>query len=95
MRQGGKGRTVASHPQFLIIYIAKIDGGNGLGTRLLIKLSNLYCASTTRTVHFFSGSVQVYSDLVLIMQFCDYVSFPVLCNVDLYSGMHSKKISFY
>ena len=69
MRQGGKGRTVASHPQLLIIYTAKTGGGNGLGTRLLIVLSNLYCASRTWTVHFFSGSVRVHGDLVVIIHF--------------------------
>ena len=95
VRQGGKGRTVASHPQLLIIYTAKTGGGNGLGTRLLIVLSNLYCASRTRTVHFFSGSVRVNGDLVVIIHFCGYVLFPVLCNVDLYSGTHSKKINFF
>ena len=46
------------------------------------------------TVLFLSGSVRVHGDLVVNMHFWGYVSFFVLCNVDLYSGMRSKKSVF-
>ena len=38
--------------------------------------------------------MQVHGDLVVIMHFCGYVSFPILCNVDLYSGTRSKFFFF-
>ena len=38
--------------------------------------------------------MRVHGDLVVNMHFCGYVSFPVLCNVDLYSGKRSNKSVF-
>ena len=38
--------------------------------------------------------MRVHGYLVVNTNFCGYVSFPVLCNMDLYSGTRSNKSVF-
>ena len=63
--------------------------------RLLKQPSNIYCASITDSsfllwLHGVHGDLVVNNTCIFVV-----VAFPVLCNVDLYSGIRSKKINFY